>query len=132
MTAPKIHTDYDPPPAVVLVCKDKSLTRQSEAKDCDINVIVARFEKTGQLPLFEEGFYADVSEVGDYRSALEKVEMAERAFMALPAKIREEYGNDPAVFLDALVTDPQLRERLDVGERPKPVETPSAEGGEGA
>lgn len=35
---------------VQLLCEDKSLTRQSEAGACDINRIMATYEKTGVLP----------------------------------------------------------------------------------
>lgn len=83
-----------------------SLTRQSELKSADINLIMAKFEKTGVLPpATREGFFADVSTVGDYRDALDRVKMADGYFLNLPPKIRAKFENDPAVFLD-FVSDP--------------------------
>ena len=52
-----------------------SLARQSEKAYSDINVIMRKYVKTGVLPpQTREGFFADVSKVGDYREALARVE----------------------------------------------------------
>lgn len=107
-----IYTAYNPPPSVPYVCTGKSLTRQSEAKDCDVNVIMARYEKTGVIPVqSREAFYADVSEMGDYRTAVHQVKMAEEYFGSLPARVRSEFDNDPAAFLD-FVSDPENRGKM--------------------
>ena len=85
----------------------KSLTRQSEAKYADINLIMAKYVKTGVLPqATRQGFFADVSIVGDYRDALQGVEHAETYFMHLPPEVRSKFMNDPAEFLD-FVSDPE-------------------------
>lgn len=91
----------------------KSMARQSEAKMADINQIMAKYEKTGVLPLnTKEGFFADVSTVGDYREAIERVEKADTYFMQVPAKIRKQFDNDPAKFLD-FVSDPSNMEEIE-------------------
>lgn len=85
------------------VCREKSLTRQSELEGTDINVIVRRYEKTGQAQVnVRPGFFLDVSEVGDYRRVLELVNEAEMAFGGLPAELRAEFGNNPERFLEAV------------------------------
>lgn len=95
------------PPGVQVRCQDKSLARQSEAEGCDINVIMKRYEKTGLLPQVVGGaaFFADVSELGDYRTVVENIRLAEAAFGQLPADLRSRFRNDVAEFLD-FVSDP--------------------------
>lgn len=91
-----------------LHCPEPSLTKQADAAACDINVIVQRWLKTGQLPTnLNDGMahYADVSAVPDYRTCLDTVLAAQRQFEGLPALVRERFHNDPARFLD-FVEDP--------------------------
>lgn len=108
----------------------KSLTRQSEAASADINLIMKKYDKTGILPpATRQGFFADVSSVGDYREAVERVEKADDMFMQFPAEIRSKFSNDPAEFLD-FVSDPgNLPEIEEMGlirkdGEAKPVEQP--------
>ena len=91
-----------------LVCPEPSLTKQSDAQSCDINVIVQKWLKTGQLPTnLNDGQaqYYDVSAIPDYRTCLDTVIAAQRQFEGLPALVRERFHNDPARFLD-FVEDP--------------------------
>lgn len=77
------------------------MTQQQFAEDADINTIVRRFGITGQLP---QGVrlptYGDFTGVNDYRSALEALEAAKASFMAMPADVRAEFDNDPALFVE--------------------------------
>ena len=108
-----------------LECKDPSLTQQHLAEECDINYIVERFGVTGQLPDVPSHTptYGDFTGVADYREALDAVRAADAAFMALPAKIRERFDNDPALFVDfCSSTDPSVRsEAIELGLIPPPV-----------
>lgn len=102
------------------VNNEPSKTRQSELDAADINKILKRFEKSGILPMTNrEGAYLDVSEVGDYRSALEQVRKADEYFAGLPADSRAIFENDPAVFLDAVNDPTQLHKLVDAGVVPK-------------
>jgi len=95
------------------VCSEASLARQSEADMADINKILKRAEKAGILPIREEpGEFIDVSEVGDYREAVERVRLMDEQFRQLPAEVRGHFSNDPAEFLDA-VNDPARRGELE-------------------
>lgn len=123
------------PPKVRLEGFEKTRTKQSEAAACDINTIMARYEKTGILPQVNaQPFYADVSELVDYRQVVEDVRRAEEYFMQLPADLRGEFGNDPAAFLE-FVADPanvpQLEEmgllESDKKGSPEPVPVTPAE-----
>lgn len=94
-------------------------TVQSDAYDCDINNIMARYKQTGVMPLkmirSKRGVYADVSEFGDYTDCLNKVAHAEQMFMSLPAKVRDRFANNPAAFL-AFASDPNnAQELIDLG-----------------
>lgn len=89
-----------------------SLTEQSHRDSCDINKIMANYEKTGVAPISGKiPTYGDFSEVKDYAEALTLLMDANEAFMELPAKVRLEYQNDPALFLEAM-EDPVKRQEL--------------------
>ncbi|AXH74345.1 MAG: internal scaffolding protein [Microviridae sp.] len=102
--AHKEHYDFGP-----------SLTRQEFAEECDINVIMKRFENTGQLPAnTREPVYMDLTDMPtDLMSSLEMLRAAEKAFMTLPAVVRKEFDNSPEMFV-AFASDrgnlEQLRE----------------------
>lgn len=83
---------------------DVSRTKQSFRDEVDINQIVAKARQGQVIAHVARGVptYADVSEVGDYKGALDMVRNADAFFQRLPAKVRAEFGNDPAEFLDAM------------------------------
>lgn len=88
---------------------DVGKTRQDQAVDADINVIVKRYGLTGQLPLVRpkiplEADFRDAGEF-DLGSALRFVREANDAFMAYPADVRAKFDNDPAKFV-AFVENP--------------------------
>lgn len=87
---------------------DKGVTKQSDAKDCDLNAIFKRFERTGQLPdlIAREGRYGDFSSVPDYQEAVDIVRLAEEQFAALDVSIRNRFANEPAKFLE-FASDPK-------------------------
>lgn len=94
-------------------CGTEGGAKQSFKEECDINTIVAQYAKTGLLtPVVQRPpEFVDVSEVGDYRTALEHVRIADDMFMQLGSAIRGEFENDPAIFLD-FCTDPQNEDRM--------------------
>jgi len=107
-----------------LVCdpdteEGRSLTRQSELESTDINRIVARYERAG-LPLPSgESRFLDVSEVPDFRAAVEQVARAKMYFDSLPAMSRAMFDNDPALFLDKVSDPTQLGLLVEAGVIPK-------------
>lgn len=87
--------------SATFVFSKPSLTKQSFRDECDINTILKRFNVTGQLPLGSvQPQYGDFSGITDYQSALNAVMAAQDSFLALPAKIRTRFDNDPALFVD--------------------------------
>lgn len=81
--------------------KRPSRTQQSFRDECDINNILRQFNVTGQLPVGSvQPQYGDFSGITDYQSALNAVMAAQDSFLALPAKVRAKFDNDPALFVD--------------------------------
>lgn len=104
-------------------------TKQSMREECDINMIVAKARRGQAITHVRENAptFMDVSEVSDYKGALDMIRNADRFFAHLPSKVRAEFGNDPAQFLD-LVDTVEGRARLEraglvppVKEAPAPV-----------
>lgn len=103
-------------------------TKPSMKDECDINLILARYKQTGMVSHLNknQGRYADVSEVGDFREAVQMVAETGKFFMGLPAAVRAEFNNDPAEFLDfmSVAEDGQLAE-LGLESLRKPPEQPA-------
>lgn len=86
---------------------EKSLTQQQFKDHTDINKIMERYQKTGELPGADrQGIFADVSEITDYHSSVQKVLDAQAAFMLLDPTLRNKFGNDPGQML-AFIQDPR-------------------------
>ncbi|AXH74939.1 MAG: internal scaffolding protein [Microviridae sp.] len=92
---------------------EPSLTRQEFAEDCDINVIMARYENTGVISHTSPRapMYIDLTDVPDFRAAMDMMIDAEKAFMSLPAKVRKEFDNDARSFVD-FAQDPENLDQM--------------------
>lgn len=87
--------------------------KQSFKDEVDVNNVVVRFKATGVLPGGkEEPRYLDVSEMPSYREAMQRLRDVDSFFAALPAKVRDEFDNDPAAFLE-FVSDPANAEEAE-------------------
>lgn len=107
----QIHNRYDystlPHPKVEFDAKkDKSLTNQADMDSADINKIMSRYEKTGQIidtsGVERKPMYGDFTEVKDFHTTLSAVRRAETAFAQLPANVRNRFDNDPQQLIDFL------------------------------
>lgn len=96
---------------------DKGVTKIADAKDCDINELFRRFEKTGQLPnlIARNGRYGDFSAVPDYQEACNIVNHANEQFAALDVSIRNRFENNPAKFLEFATNDKNIDELEKMG-----------------
>lgn len=96
-----------------IVNKSASMTQAQFQDECDINKIMDRYMRTGCLsdPLSQmrPGTYGDFSNLGDYMENMNKVIEAREMFDALPAKVRERFGNNPGAMID-FVMDPNNQE----------------------
>lgn len=94
----------------------KSKVQQHLRRSCDINEIM-RKAKEGVMPSVNgrTPMYADVSGVPDYQAALMVVENGNKAFMSLPAKVRQRFGNSPVEFIQALQDGARRQELMELG-----------------
>jgi len=89
----------------------QGLTHQSFKDECDINIIMGRYLKTGVLPenlTQAQAQYLDVSDV-DFQAAAELVAGAKSLFEQMPSSIRNRFDNDPAKLL-AFTSDEKNRQ----------------------
>lgn len=79
----------------------KGLTEQCHKDQCDINIILDDYARTGFMRHAKEnkGRYDDVTAV-DFQKSMETVANVKSMFEGLPAAIRQEFSHDPANFLN--------------------------------
>lgn len=85
---------------------DASPVDQSQAKDCDINIIYARTQK-GELTFgnVRNPEYGDFTGIESYQDALTAIINAQLAFSELPSEERRKYGNDPEKWYNAVLAE---------------------------
>lgn len=99
-----------------LECKDQSLTQQQFLEESDINFIANRYGLTGEMPTVKQApAYGDFTGVFDYQTAQNALRSAQEAFMALPAKVRTRFQNEPQNLLDFLQDDENRDEAVKLG-----------------
>jgi phage internal scaffolding protein len=125
------------------VNKDPSMAIQSEKDSCDINLIVARFTKTGLMSNVrtDEPKYGDFRSCVDYHDSILRAQEAQDAFMKLPALIRARFYNDPGKLIDFLADKNNRAEAIKLGLVNAPQDSqdlkgastpPAADGGKSA
>ncbi len=92
-------------------------TKQSHKDECDINIVMARYVKTGNLEHIATAMprYGDFSEVPDLHTATNQVNEATELFMELPSEIRSRFNNNPAELLDFLADANNKPEAVKLG-----------------
>ena len=117
-----------------LACDDPTLAQQQFRDEADINTILERFGRTGELivPVNVPQF-GDYTEVTDYHSAMNMVLEAQSAFDALPARIRKEFDNDPGRFVDFVMDESNRDKAIEMGlVAPKAIATMADVAAEGS
>lgn len=131
------HFDFDPDALTRdtgLECKDATKAQQQFAADADINVIVKRFNLTGELPAsYRPPLMDDFVDIFDYQTALNAIRRADELFMQVPADLRARFSNDPQAFIEFCSDSKNLDEMRKLGlalplkeEPPKAAPTPDA------
>ena len=98
---------------VMKTFKLPSRTQQSFKDETNINNIMAKYQKTGLIDHVNEHgpSYGDQPSAGDYHEAMNRVASTKSMFEELPSSVREDFENDPALFLE-YVSDQERREEL--------------------
>lgn len=91
----------------------ESMAQQHFMQECDIREIIKRNDRTGIIEHVNRGVaqYADVSDVKDYKEALEMINSSMESFMGLPSDIRKLFSNDPGEFFE-FATNPANAEKM--------------------
>ena len=91
-----------------------SRTEKAHAEDVNIHNILKRFERTGVVEHINrfQGTYADYIDAPSYQEAMQQIAEAKTMFESVPARIRADFGNDPAAFI-AFMQDPNQREAIE-------------------
>lgn len=105
-----------------------SLTKQEFAEECDINVIMERVGKTGVMPSGRHMYqFGEAISHYSYQESLNAVIDADAQFAALPAHIRDRFGNEPENLFRFLDDKKNFDEAVELGlvERPPPKPAPA-------
>lgn len=92
---------------VQLTLNKGSKVEQSHKEEVNINTIMAKARRTGQIPVRKgTPLYGDFTESMEYHTAQNRIANAQSAFLNLPSEMRELFKNDPALLID-FVNDPE-------------------------
>lgn len=96
---------------------DDILTVQADSQATDINKIMARFERTGQVTHLAavRPMFGNVPQFRGLADALIKVQEADDLFMGLDAAVRERFHNDPVEFIEFFDNPANLDEAVKLG-----------------
>jgi len=93
-----------------------SMTKQSFTKECDINNILKKYQKTGALDHVNkhEASYGYATS-DDFTASMEIIARGQKMFAELPSSIRTKFENDPAKFLDFVQDEKNTEEMQELG-----------------
>jgi len=100
----------------VLFPEVSPVTKQSFKDECDINVLMSRYEKTGQIPNLNERAAQYLDCTGqEFNEHMNFIAGAKSLFNELPARVRSRFDNDPALFLDFCSAEKNRPEMAEMG-----------------
>lgn len=101
---------------VKTVNEEPSMTRQAHIAECDINNIMAKYQKDGIITHFAKHGenYSDLSGL-DYTTAMQQVAKARSMFEELPSSARTKFNNDPGQFLTWIQDPANIEEARKLG-----------------
>lgn len=109
---------------------EPSMTRQEFAAECDINTIMQNYDRYLSDPMMslraQNAQYVDfVNQPATLMDAMALFQEASDAFYRLPAVVRREFDNNPALWAD-YAADPKNIEQMRAWGLAKPEEAPPA------
>lgn len=106
-----------PYPRKLIKFTQESKTHQSFHKECNINSIMANYEKSGLLTHTNnrEPAFGDFSEMPSYQDSLDLIIHSQSLFDKLPALVRKRFHNDPVEFLEFAQNSENQAEMVKLG-----------------
>lgn len=124
----KVHHRFDLPPQVQLKAGKKPRTKQSFRDECDINKIMAKFQKTGAIShIRQHGQNYGFASSNDFAKSMRIVIQAKEMFAELPSSIRNRFANQPEHFLQFVQDPANADEMVTMGLMTPKSEAPPAE-----
>ena len=117
MCSSDLFPSHDKDPDVVsnetaLDTGEDAFTQQCFKDECDINILLAKFAVTGQLPEnVRVPQYVDFEEAFDFQSSMNVIRAAEEAFNAMPAEVRDRFRMILVGSWNSLMTHQITRKR---------------------
>lgn len=119
----KVPTIFDP---------EEKRTKSSHKDECDINKVMEKYVKTGQMPAgLRRPRFEDFQFEGGLKEMLERYQYAEADFLSLPSKIRTRFDNDPVKFVEFFQQPMNAQEAYDLGFLTEPPPQPGQGGKKG-
>ena len=116
-----IRSAYGEKQKVTLTTLD-ARTEQCHRDECDINKIIATYDRTGVLTHVNnfEANYADLTGL-DYQTMLNTVANANSMFEGLPSEIRKQFDNDPSQFITFMDDENNNEQMYEMGLKNRPI-----------
>ena len=116
-----IRSAYGEKQKVTLTTLD-ARTEQCHRDECDINKIIAKYDRTGVLNHVNdfEARYEDLTGL-DYQTMLNTVANANSMFEGLPSEIRNQFANDPANFISFMDDQNNNEQMYEMGLKQRPI-----------
>ena len=114
---PEIRTRYMGSKKCVTILQPGSKTKKSMKDECNVNLIMKKYQKTGLLTHVQQtkAQWGDFSNASDYQQALNSLISAQESFERLPATIRKRFSNDPGKLLEFLEDPANVEEGVKLG-----------------
>lgn len=96
----------------VTIKTGKGITKQANKDECDVNLILAKYQKTGIITHRQqfEPQYDDATGV-DFQTAMNLVKSSEAMFNELPSSVRRQFRDSPIEFMN-FVNDPANQDAM--------------------
>lgn len=115
-TKPPTQTIYTSKPSEGTRFTEPSKTKSEFLNECDIDAIVKRAQRSGELPLGRiNPQYADVSGITNYQEIHERLNELKSAFDTIPSELRLRFKNDPSRFFEYIQNPKNDEEAIKLG-----------------
>lgn len=91
-------------------------TEQNHKKECDINLIIKKYDKTGLIDHIAkfEGSFGDHTQM-DYKEAMDLITNSKKSFEQLPVEIKKRFNQDPGELLHFMEKPENRKEAIELG-----------------